>query len=149
MVLYDAMVLVSARAPRSACADVLRRLGGSVQSAGGVVTDVTSYGARTLAYEFRRPGERHFEVRRPGGGGGTRAGGVGRSRVGTGARADGWIDDGVRVAAVVMCAGAVREDVVQRAAESGGGGGARVARRRAGVAVDVHEEARGEAVERF
>jgi len=63
MVLYDAMILVSARAPRSACADVLRRLGASVQREGGVVTDVVSYGARTLAYEFRRPGERHFEVR--------------------------------------------------------------------------------------
>jgi hypothetical protein len=32
--------------------------------AGGVVTNVASYGARTLAYEFRRPGEKHFEVRR-------------------------------------------------------------------------------------
>lgn len=26
------------------------------------MTDVTSYGARTLAYEFRRPGETHFEA---------------------------------------------------------------------------------------
>ena len=62
MVLYEAMILVSARAPKSACADVLRRLGTSVMEKGGVVTNVTSYGARTLAYEFKRPGERHFEV---------------------------------------------------------------------------------------
>ena len=64
MVLYEAMILVSAKAPRTACADVLRRLGTRVMDTGGVVTDVASYGARTLAYEFRRPGEKHFEVRR-------------------------------------------------------------------------------------
>jgi len=64
MVLYEAMILVSAKAPRTACADVLRRLGTRVLDTGGVVTDVASYGARTLAYEFRRPGEKHFEVRR-------------------------------------------------------------------------------------
>lgn len=64
MVLYEAMILVSAKAPRTACADVLRRLGTRVMQTGGVVTDVASYGARTLAYEFRRPGEKHFEVRR-------------------------------------------------------------------------------------
>ena len=63
MVLYDAMIVVSAKVPRTACADVLRRLGTAVIERGGVVTDVTSFGARTLAYEFRRPGERHFEVR--------------------------------------------------------------------------------------
>lgn len=64
MVLYDAMIVVSAKVPKTACADVLRRLGASVMDAGGVVTNVASYGARTLAYEFRRPGEKHFEVRR-------------------------------------------------------------------------------------
>jgi len=37
-------------------------LGTSVMEKGGVVTNVTSYGARTLAYEFKRPGERHFEA---------------------------------------------------------------------------------------
>ena len=63
MVLYDAMVLLSAKVPKSACADVLRRLGTQVMDRGGVVTDVVSYGARTLAYEFRKPGEKHFEVR--------------------------------------------------------------------------------------
>ena len=63
MVLYDAMIVVSAKVPKTACADVLRRLGASVVDAGGVVTNVASYGARTLAYEFRRPGEKHFEVR--------------------------------------------------------------------------------------
>jgi len=63
MVLYEAMILVSAKAPRTACADILRRVGATVMERGGVVTDVTSYGARTLAYEFRRPGETHFEVR--------------------------------------------------------------------------------------
>jgi small subunit ribosomal protein S6 len=66
MVLYDAMIVVSAKVPKTACADVLRRLGASVMDAGGVVTNVASYGARTLAYEFRRPGEKHFEVRRRG-----------------------------------------------------------------------------------
>ena len=74
MVLYDAMVLLSAKVPKSACADVLRRLGTQVMDRGGVVTDVVSYGARTLAYEFRKPGEKHFEVRD------ARAGGGGRRR---------------------------------------------------------------------
>jgi len=63
MVLYDALIVVSAKVPKAACADVLRRLGARVMDAGGVVTNVASYGARTLAYEFRRPGEKHFEVR--------------------------------------------------------------------------------------
>jgi len=94
MVLYEAMILVSAKAPRTACADVLRRLGTRVLDTGGVVTDVASYGARTLAYEFRRPGEKHFEVRRRAsrrvvrrscggcGGGARERGRAGRARVG-------------------------------------------------------------------
>jgi len=63
MVLYDAMVIVRASAPRAHVAEVLRKLGARVFDAGGVVCDVASYGARTLAYEFRTPGEKHFEVR--------------------------------------------------------------------------------------
>lgn len=86
MVLYEAMILVSAKAPRTACADILRRVGATVMERGGVVTDVTSYGARTLAYEFRRPGETHFEVRvmrgeGEGRGGRARGRGGGRGRV--------------------------------------------------------------------
>jgi len=103
MVLYEAMILVSAKAPRTACADVLRRLGTRVLDTGGVVTDVASYGARTLAYEFRRPGEKHFEVRRRasrrvvrrscgGGGGGGRGGAGGRAGGGVGARAARGLD---------------------------------------------------------
>ena len=84
MVLYEAMILVSAKAPRTACADILRRVGATVMERGGVVTDVTSYGARTLAYEFRRPGETHFEVRVMRGGGG----GAVDARGGGGAGAD-------------------------------------------------------------
>ena len=84
MVLYEAMILVSAKAPRTACADILRRVGATVMERGGVVTDVTSYGARTLAYEFRRPGETHFEVRVMRGEGEVRGG---RARGRGGARA--------------------------------------------------------------
>ena len=98
--MYEAMILVSAKAPRTACADILRRLGANVMERGGVVTDVTSYGARTLAYEFRRPGETHFEVRvmrgeGEGRGGRARGGGEGAgARRGFGARANGRRADG-------------------------------------------------------
>lgn len=74
-------------------------------------------------------------------------GSVARARGRAGAGGSGKTDGGVLIASFSTLAGAVREDVVQRAAESGGGGGARVARRRAGFALDVHEEARAQAVE--
>jgi len=63
MVLYDVLVMVKSSVPRNQLADILRRTGTRVLDAGGVITDITSYGTRTLAYEFTSPGEKHFEVR--------------------------------------------------------------------------------------
>jgi len=63
MVLYELMVMVKSATPRAQLADILRRAGTRVLDAGGVITDITSFGTRPLAYEFKSPGERHFEVR--------------------------------------------------------------------------------------
>ena len=65
MVLYDLMVIVKSATPRAQLADILRRAGTRVLDAGGVITDVTSFGTRPLAYEFKSPGEKHFDVRVP------------------------------------------------------------------------------------
>ena len=63
MVLYELMVMVKSATPRAQLADILRRAGTRVLDSGGVITDITSFGTRPLAYEFKSPGERHFEVR--------------------------------------------------------------------------------------
>jgi ribosomal protein S6 len=63
MPVYDLMAIVRAAAPRTAVAEVLRRAAVAVLDAGGVVTDVKSFGTRNLAYSIRRAGELHKEVR--------------------------------------------------------------------------------------
>ncbi len=63
MPLYDLMAIVRPAAPRAAVAEVLRRAAVAVLDAGGVVTDVKSFGTRPLAYEIKRAGELHKEVR--------------------------------------------------------------------------------------
>ena len=63
MVLYDFLMIVKSSVPRNQVADILRRTGTRVLDANGVITDITSFGTRTLAYEFKTPGEKHFEVR--------------------------------------------------------------------------------------
>ena len=65
MVLYDFLMIVKSSVPKSQLGDILRRTGARVLDAGGVITDITSYGTQTLAYEFKSPGEKHFEVRPP------------------------------------------------------------------------------------
>jgi len=62
MVLYDFLMIVKSSVPKNQLGDILRRTGTRVLDAGGVITDVTSYGTRTLAYEFKTPGEKHFEA---------------------------------------------------------------------------------------
>jgi|AntAceMinimDraft_12_1070368.scaffolds.fasta_scaffold77117_2 ribosomal protein S6 len=63
MVLYDFLMIVKASAPKQHVADILRRTGARVLDAHGVITDITSFGTRPLAYEFTTPGEKHYEVR--------------------------------------------------------------------------------------
>ena len=60
MVLYDFLMIVKSSVPKSQLGDILRRTGTRVLDAGGVITDITSYGTQTLAYEFKSPGEKHF-----------------------------------------------------------------------------------------
>ena len=57
MVLYDFLMIVKSSVPKNQLGDILRRTGTRVLDAGGVITDVTSYGTRTLACEFKAPGE--------------------------------------------------------------------------------------------
>lgn len=70
MPLYELFALSRAGVPKAQLADIIRTLGKQVMDQGGVVTAITSYGERRLAYDIRRPGERHAEVR----------GGSGRAR---------------------------------------------------------------------
>lgn len=62
MVLYDFLMIVKSSVPKNQVADILRLAGTRVLDAKGVITDITSFGTRTLAYQFRTPGETHFEV---------------------------------------------------------------------------------------
>jgi small subunit ribosomal protein S6 len=48
--------------PKNQLGDILKRTGTRVLDAGGVITDITSYGTRSLAYEFKSPNEKHFEA---------------------------------------------------------------------------------------
>jgi ribosomal protein S6 len=63
MVLYDMFIAVKSTVPRSQMADVLRKMGHRVLDAGGVITDITSFGTQTLAYQIRKQGQGHLEVR--------------------------------------------------------------------------------------
>lgn len=62
MPLYDILIMAKAAATRPAVSEVLRRAATQVMDAGGVVTDVKSYGTRDLAYEIRKAGESHVKV---------------------------------------------------------------------------------------
>ena len=62
MVLYEFLMIIKAATPRAQVADILRRAGNRVFDHNGVLTDITSYGTRQLAYKFKTPGETHFEV---------------------------------------------------------------------------------------
>tara|TARA_B110000977_G_scaffold37820_1_gene50873 strand:+ start:17755 stop:18126 length:372 start_codon:yes stop_codon:yes gene_type:complete len=62
MVLYDFLMVVKSSVPKNQLGDILKRTGTRVLDAGGVITDITSYGTRSLAYEFKSPNEKHFEA---------------------------------------------------------------------------------------
>ena len=55
MPLYEAFALLRANAARRKLVASLRSLGEQVCDAGGVVTDVTSYGHTRLAYRIKKP----------------------------------------------------------------------------------------------
>ena len=63
MPLYDLVCILRTSAPRKAIADVLRRAAETVMDANGVVTDITNYGKRDLAYSIKRSGENIVQVR--------------------------------------------------------------------------------------
>jgi small subunit ribosomal protein S6 len=63
MPLYNVVAILKAAATRPSVSEVLRRAAVQVMDAGGVVTDIKSYGTRELAYEIRKAGETHKQVR--------------------------------------------------------------------------------------
>ena len=63
MPLYDLMYVIKPVVPRQQVVEILKRTGEYVIKSGGVVTEVTSYGTRELAYDFKLQGEKYSEVR--------------------------------------------------------------------------------------
>lgn len=63
MVFFELFAVTKAGVPKQQLAGIIRALCQTVMDQGGVVTNITSYGERRLAYDIRRPGERHSEVR--------------------------------------------------------------------------------------
>ena len=63
MPLYDVLAIVRASLPRAQVAAILRKAAGAVYDAGGVMTDVRSYGVTELAYKIRAVREIHEQVR--------------------------------------------------------------------------------------
>lgn len=59
MPLYDVLAIVAAATPQRMVAEVLRRAATTVHDAGGVVTDIKSFGTRQLAYAIRKAGVTH------------------------------------------------------------------------------------------
>jgi len=62
MVLYDLLMIVKSTVPKPQLAEILKKCSTTVLDSGGVLTDITSFGTRALAYEFKIPGEKHFEA---------------------------------------------------------------------------------------
>lgn len=63
MPLYELFCLARPRLGKSQLADIIKLAGRTVLDKGGVITDVKSFGEQRLAYEIRKPGERHSQVR--------------------------------------------------------------------------------------
>jgi len=61
MPLYDIICIIKPTVQRPQIVDILKRTGQEVFKSGGIVTDVTSYGTRQLAYDFKAGGEKHSE----------------------------------------------------------------------------------------
>lgn len=62
MPLYEMFALLRADAKRTAVVSTLRGIGERVCDAGGVVTDVTSYGQNALAYRIKKPDAFHYNA---------------------------------------------------------------------------------------
>ena len=63
MPLYELFCLVQPRLGKARLAEIIRLAGRAVLDKGGVITDIKSFGEQKLAYDIRRPGEVHREVR--------------------------------------------------------------------------------------
>ena len=61
MVLYDFLMIVKSSVPKNQLGDILRRTGTRVLDA-GVSSPTSRRTAHGLAYEFKAPGEKHFEA---------------------------------------------------------------------------------------
>lgn len=62
MPLYELFCLARPRLGNAQLAEIIKLAGRTVLDKGGVITDVKSYGEQELAYEIRKPGERHTHV---------------------------------------------------------------------------------------
>mmetsp|Transcript_51106 Transcript_51106/g.95216 ORF Transcript_51106/g.95216 Transcript_51106/m.95216 type:complete len:147 (-) Transcript_51106:128-568(-) len=63
MPLYDLMYMIHPAATRQEVVNIVKRTGEYVSRSGGVVTAVTSYGTRDLAYKFKLKGESSYSSR--------------------------------------------------------------------------------------
>lgn len=63
MPLYELFCLSKAQLSKVQLSEVIKLAGRIVLNHGGVITDVKSFGEQQLAYEIRRPGEKHHAVR--------------------------------------------------------------------------------------
>lgn len=61
--LYELFCLAKPRLGQPQLAEVIKAVSTRVLEQGGVITDIKSFGERPLAYDVRKPGERHSEVR--------------------------------------------------------------------------------------
>jgi small subunit ribosomal protein S6 len=62
MPLYELFCLSRAKLPKSQMAEIIKHASQIVLRHSGVITDIKSFGEQRLAYEIRRPGERHSEA---------------------------------------------------------------------------------------
>lgn len=62
MPLYELFCLSKANLPKTQIAEIIKHASQVVLRHSGVITDIKSFGEQKLAYEIRRPGERHSEA---------------------------------------------------------------------------------------
>ena len=63
MPLYEFLCLAKSALPRQHLVRMMSRVGELVMGDGGIVTNVVSYGDQSLAYDIRKPFQRHDKVR--------------------------------------------------------------------------------------
>ena len=62
MPLYEFLCLAKSASPRQNLVRMMSRVGDLIMGDGGIVTNVVSYGEQSLAYDIRKPFQRHANV---------------------------------------------------------------------------------------